>query len=71
MKENDKEDHTRAESQHTTENNAATLKLQLFHTGHRRTVVGGRWHFSENFFYCVFTEFIAKIARKSLDRNLV
>ena len=51
--ENDKENHTRAELQHTSENNAATFKLQLFHTGHRKPVVGGRRHFSENFFSAV------------------
>ena len=56
--------------QHTSENNAATFKLQLFHTGHRKPVVGGRRHFSENFFCCGFTEIIEKIARKSLDKNL-
>ena len=50
--ENDKEDHIRAELQYTAENNAATFKLQLFHTGHRKPVVGGRRHFSENFFCC-------------------
>ena len=68
--ENDKEDHIRAELQYTAENNAATFKLQLFHTGHRKPVVGGRRHFSENFFCCGFTEIIEKIARKSLDKNL-
>ena len=68
--ENDKEDHIRAELQYTAENNAATFKLQLFHTGHRKTIVGGRQHFSENFFCCGFTEIIAKTARKSLDKNL-
>ena len=68
--ENDKENHTRAELQHTFENNAATSKLQLFHTGHRKTIVGGRRHFSENFFFCGFTEIIEKIARKSLEKNL-
>ena len=68
--ENDKENHTRAELQHTSENNAATFKLQLFHTGHRKTIVGGRQHFSENYFCCGFTEIIEKIASKSLDKNL-
>ena len=67
--ENDKEDHTRAELQYTSENNAATFKLQLFHTGHRKTIVGGRQHFSENLFCCGFTEIIEKIASKSLDKN--
>ena len=68
--ENDKENHTRAELQHTSENNAATFKLQLFHTGHRKTIVGRRQHFSENLFFCGFTEIIEKIASKSLDKNL-
>ncbi len=68
--ENDKENHTRAELQHTSENNAATFKLQLFHTEHRKPVVGGRRHFSENLFCCGFTEIIAKTARKSLEKNL-
>jgi len=70
LEENDKEDHIRAELQYTAENNAATFKLQLFHTGHRKTIVGGRQHFSENLFCCGFTEIIAKTARKSLDKNL-
>lgn len=70
IRENDKEDHNRAELQYTAENNATSFKLQLFHTGYRKTVVGGRRHFLKIFVCCGFTEFIEKIARKSLDKNL-